>query len=151
MTAVEEPEVLQLAGATEDRDTSNDLIGFVLGDAPEVYTGKRPKMAVLLKVASALDDDTNPMAQAAAFDQMIEKILTPESSEVLRARLLDDDDDLDLDSPGIQQMFKTLVGLWYGGPIGGRSTGRPGSRGSQQRTGRRSTVRARSGGSTRSR
>lgn len=144
MTTEVQPDetVLQFAGANEDRDTTNDHVPFQLGEHPQVYHGKRPKMAILLQVASALDDDTNPFAQATAFNELIDKVLEPESSEALHARLEDEDDDLDLDSPGIENMFQTLVGLWYGGPTGKR----PASRGSRPRTGRRSTVRARSAG-----
>jgi hypothetical protein len=141
-TTEDEGTVLQLAGADSDRDKTNDHVPFQLGDDETVYHGRRPKMAILLKVAAALDDDSNPMAQAMAFDRLIEKVLEPDSAAALRERLEDEDDDLDLDSPGIQSMFQTLMGLWYGGPTGKR----PASRGSRPRTGRRSTVRARSGG-----
>jgi len=140
MTTTEEPEVLQLAGATEGRDKTNDLVPFRLGDDDTVYTARRPKMAVLLRVAATLDDDTNPLAQAASFEALLGKILTPDSAAAIRERLEDDDDDLDLDSPGIENLFQTMLGLWYGGP----TTKRRGSAGSQSRTGRRSTVRARS-------
>lgn len=138
----EEATVLQFAGAETDRDTTNDHVPFQLGEDPEVYHAKRPKMAVLLQVATALDDDTNPFAQATAFNDLIDKVLEPASADAIRARLEDEDDDLDLDSPGIENMFQTLVGLWYGTPTGKR----PASRGSRPRTGRRSTVRARSAG-----
>lgn len=134
--------VLQFAGAETDRDTSNDHVQFHLGDDPTIYHAKRPKMAVLLKAAAVLDDDTNPLAQATSFNDLIAKVLEPESAEAVHARLQDEDDDLDLDSPGIKNMFQTLVGLWYGRPTGKR----PALRGSQARTGRRSTVRARSQG-----
>lgn len=141
-TTDDEQTVLQLAGANEDRDKTNDRVPFQLGDDDTVYHGKRPKMAVLLKVAAALDDESSPFAQAQAFDRLIDKVLEPESVEALRERLENEDDELDLDSPGIENMFQTLMGLWYGGPTGKR----PASRGSRPRTGRRSTVRARSGG-----
>ena len=136
----EDATVLQFAGAETDRDKTNDHVPFQLGDDPTIYHGKRPKMAVLLKVAAVLDDDTDPLKQATSFNDLIEKVLEPESAEALHERLLDEDDDLDLDSPGIENMFQTLVGLWYGRPTGKR----PALRGSQPRTGRRSTVRARS-------
>lgn len=141
----EEADVLQFGGAETDRDKSNDHVAFMLGDDdedPNVYHAQRPKMAVLLQIAAVLDDDTNPMAQAGAFDGLLDEILDTESVELIRARLRDKDDDLDLDSPGIVNMFQTLVGLWYGRP-----TGKPrASRGSSSRTAKASTVRRRSGG-----
>lgn len=137
-----EPEVLQFAGAATDRDKTNDHVAFQLADDETVYHARRPKMAVLLRVVRVLGDDTDEMAQAAAFDDLLERVLEPESAEALRNRLEDDDDDLDLDSPGIANMFQTLVGLWYGRPTGRQ----PASRRSPSRTGKRSTGRARSGG-----
>lgn len=142
-TETEEPVVLQFAGAETDRDTTNDHVPFQLADDDTTtYHARRPKMAILLKVATALNDDSDPIKQAGSFHDLIGRVLEPESAEALHARLEDEDDDLDLDSPGIENMFKTLVGLWYGGP-----TGKPrASRSSPSRTGRRSTVRARSKG-----
>lgn len=141
----EEAEVLQFGGADTSRDKTNDHVRFYLGDEgedPTIYQARRPKMAVLLTMANALMDDGDPIKQAAAFDGLMAKILEPESEAALRARLEDPDDDLDLDSPNIETMFRTLVGLWYGRP-----TGKPaGSPRSPSRTGRRSTARRRSGG-----
>lgn len=141
----DEDDVLQFAGAEENRDKSNDHQPFRLAGDDTVYHARRPKSAILLKLMAALGDDNDGMAQVMAFDNLLGKILQPDSEKALRDRLEDEADDLDLDSPGIEQMFKALVGLWYGGP-----TGRPpASRRSPSRTGKRSTVRARSGASTR--
>lgn len=150
MTATQNPgydeaDVLQFAGADEDRDKTNDQVPFRLAGDDTVYVGHRPKMAVLLEVLEALSDEADQMAQALAFNRLMDKVLTPDSVTALRDRFADEDDELDLDSPGIEQMFKTLVGLWYGGPTGKA----PASRRSPARTGKRSTVRARSGASTR--
>lgn len=136
----DEADVLQFAGGDDDRDTTNDRVPFRLGEHPDVLIGSRPKMAVLLDVMAALNDDSDEAAQALAFSELLEEVLEPDSVEAIRGRLRDRNDTLDLDSPGIQQMFKTLVGLWYEGPTG---KGR-GSRPSPARTGRRSTARARS-------
>jgi DNA-binding protein len=141
----DEADVLQFAGADEDRDKTNDIVPFRLAGDDTVYVGQRPKMAVLLEVLSVLNDDTDEMAQAMAFGNLLEDVLQADSVTALRKRLTDRTDELDLDSPGIEQMFKTLVGLWYGGPTGKAPASRP----SRARTGRGSTVRARSKGSTR--
>lgn len=152
MTEAEEADVLQFAGGTEGRDKTNDRVLFRLAaadadgeviEAPFVYTAVRPKMAILLRLAAAMDDDASPMKQAAAFDDLLPRILDEKSFAELDRRLCDPEDDMDLDSPGIQNMFETLVGLWYGGRP---TVGRPASRGSSARTGRRSTVRSRSAG-----
>ena len=134
-------EVLQFAGADEDRDRSNDHVPFQLAGDDTIYEARRPKIAVLLRCVKALGDDQDELAQVAAFDDLLDRILEPESAAALRERLEDDDDDLDLDSPGIANMFQTLVGLWYGRPTGRR----PASRRSPSRTGRRSTGPAPSG------
>ena len=144
-TEYDEAQVLHLPGADPDRDTTNDRVPFRLGDNDTILVGKRPKLAVLLKLASVLTDDSNELAQAGALDGFIDKVLTEDSAAHLRARLEDEDDDLDLDSPGFVMMFQTLVGLWYGGPTGGRGA----SPRSRSATGKRSTGRRPSKGSTR--
>lgn len=139
MTDYDEADVLQLAGADTERDKTNDRVPFRLAGDDRVYVGSRPKMAVLLTLVSKMGDDSDEFKQAAAFDQMLEKVLEPESAAAIRARLNDEKDALDLDSPGIINMFQTLVGLWYGRP-----TGRPAaSRRPSSRTTRRSTARSR--------
>lgn len=138
----DEADVLQFAGADDKRDKTSDRQPFRLAGDDTVYVGQRPKMAVLLNLAKAMADDTDQMAQAAAFDTMLEKVLDPESAAAMRDRLNDEDDDLDLDSPGIVNMFQTLLGLWYGRP-----TTRPAaSRRPSSRTTKRSTGRSRSKG-----
>lgn len=135
----DEADVLQFAGADTSRDKTSDRQPFRLEGDDTVYTARRPKMAVLLRLVSLMSDDSNEFAQAAAFDSMLEKILEPDSAAALRARLEDDEDDLDLDSPGIANMFQTLLGLWYQRPTGPRrSSPRPSSR-----TTKRSTARSR--------
>ena len=138
----DESDVLQFAGADDKRDKTSDQQPFRLAGDDTVYVGQRPKMAVLLNLAKAMADDTDPMAQAAGFDSLLEKVLTEESAAGIRARLEDETDDLDLDSPGIVNMFQTLLGLWYGRPTTRpRASQRPSSR-----TTKRSTGRSRSGG-----
>lgn len=140
-----ETEVAQLPGADTDRDTSQDRPPFRLGDDDTVLIGKRPKLAVLLKLMNVMNNDADPMAQAAGLDQFIDRVLTDESAAYLRSRLEDEDDDLDLDSPGFSMMFQYLVGLWYAGPTGSPA----GSPRSRTRTGQRSTGRRPSKGKTR--
>lgn len=132
---------LRITAPQEERDTTHDRVPFYLGeDDDTIYTAVRPKMAVLLDVAEAVADDSNEMAQAAAFKTLLQQVLDAASYSSIRMRLMDPKDELDLDHPLIQQMFRDLVGLWYGGP-----TGRPaGSSRSRGTTGRRSTVRRRS-------
>ena len=144
-TVHDEAQIMQLPGGDTERDTTNDAPLFRLGDNDTVLTGKRPKLAVLLRLMTIMNDDTDPVAQAGALDQFIEKVLQPESAGHLRDRLEDEDDDLDLDSPGIVMMFQTLVGLWYQGPTGGGAA----SRRSPSPTSKRSTGRRPSKGRTR--
>lgn len=145
MTAqgTEDVQALHITAPEPTRDTTQDRFPFYLGNDDTVLTGTRPKMAVLLRIVAAMGDDSDPLAQAAAFDLFLDKILDVDSVAYVRARMEDDDDDLDLDHPLIEQMFQTLVGVWYGTrPTGGRR----GSAASPSRSGKRSTVRSRSRG-----
>lgn len=136
-----------LIDTTEERDTTNDLIPFQLqakgadGELtthPDVLTGQRPKMAIMLQVLAALGDEANPMRQALALDGLLDKVLTDESVTMVRKRLQDPKDDLDV--LAMVPILKALVGRWYGGPTGKPST----SPRSQRGSGRRTTARARS-------
>lgn len=136
-------EPTRIGGGASTRNKVHDLYPFQLGDDDEVLIGTRPKMAVLLDLVGGMTDDTNPVAQAATFNEFIGEVLDEPSETYLRTRLADREDDLDLDHPDIEAMFKHLVGVWYGAhPSGGRR----GSSTSSARTGKRSTARARSRG-----
>ena len=149
MTAepTEDLQPLHITATDPDRDTSQDRFPFYLGDDNTVLIGTRPKMAVLLRLVAAMGDDADPFAQASAFDLFLDKVLDAESVKHIRARMEDDDDELDLDHPLISQLFQTLVGVWYGTrPTGGRR----GSAASPSQSGRRSTARSQSRARTRS-
>lgn len=129
------------ATTNQRRDTTNDRIPLSLGDSDEVYLAVRPKAMVLLRIAQVLVDDTqDEMAQMAAFNHLLEKVLDADSHAALIARLEDEADPLDIDSPEVEEMFKFLVGLWYGRPTGSLA----GRQRSSKATGKRSTVRSRS-------
>ncbi|UQS95172.1 hypothetical protein Pam4_29 [Pseudanabaena phage Pam4] len=127
-------DVLAIPGAPEPRDRTNDHLTLRLGDHPEVLHAHRPPLAVLLDLITAMDA-SDPMAQAAAFNGLLDEVLAEESVAHVRERFADRDDDLDLDSPEVENLFKVLVGLWYEGPTrkpsasspssGPRSGGRP--------------------------
>ena len=141
----EEMEPVRVGGGTSSRNTIHDRFPFYLGDDDTVLIGTRPKMAVLIDLVAGMTDDGDPMRQAAVFNEFLSEVLDEDSEAYLRSRLRDREDDLDLDHPDIEAMFKTLVGVWYGArPTGGRR----GSSAPSARTGKRSTVRARSGAST---
>jgi hypothetical protein len=135
---------------TDDRDRSGDLIPFQLqakdpdtGDMvthPDVLTARRPKMAIMLELLAALGDETNEIRQALALDGLLDKVLVPDDVPLLRARLKDPDDDLDV--LGLVPILTTLVGRWYGGP----TTKPSGSPRTQRSSGRRSTASKRSKG-----
>jgi hypothetical protein len=122
-------------------------VAFQLDDDDTVLHATRPKQAVLMKVAQATIIETPGgvpgMAQIQAYTGLMDKVFTPETIEYLNARWDDDDDDLDMDC--LDPIFTALVGLWYGGPTGSQAA----SARSRPRSGKRSTARARSGGSTR--
>jgi hypothetical protein len=124
------------------RDRTNDLVHFQLDDDDTVLVANRPKQAALLNVAKAVGglDDADELGAAGMLDDLLDKIIDADSAAYLRERFDDPDDDLDLDV--LEPIMKQLIGLWYGRPTGRR----PGSSGSPQRTGKRSTVRRRSGG-----
>lgn len=139
----EDLQPLQITAAEKPRDTTHDRFPFQLGDDDTVLIGTRPKMALLLRVVGALSDDTKPAEQAMAFDQFLDRVLDTESVTYLRTRMEDPKDDLDLDHPLVEQMFRTLIEVWYGAsarPTGGRR----GSSAPPSRSGKRSTARSRS-------
>lgn len=141
----EDLQPLHITAPAPTRDTTQDRFPFYLGDDDTVLTGTRPKQAVLLRIVGAMGDDSDPMAQAAAFDQFLDKVLDGDSVAHLRGRMEDDDDDLDLDHPLVVQMFETLIGVWYG-PRARPTGGRRGSSVPPSRSGTRSTARSRSRG-----
>lgn len=141
-TEYDPADVLQFAGANDDRDTSNDVQPFQLADNPTVLVGVRPKMAILLDLVEVMYDDSDQVRQAIALREFIDLVLDEPSAKHLHERLHDPDDKFDLDAPGFSNMFQTLVGLWYQGPTGGPRA----SSSSRGRTGKRSTVRKRSRG-----
>lgn len=149
MTATDEDlQPVRIHGTGQTRDTTHDRFPFYLGDDDTVLIGTRPKMATLIDLVGLMSDETDELAQVAAYNEFLDEVLDADSVAYLRGRFRDRDDLLDLDHPEVQQMFRTLVEVWYGKPA--RPTGgRPGSAGSPARTGRRSTARARSQGSTR--
>lgn len=146
----EEVEPFRIVAAEEKRDTTNDLYPFMLPDEDTVLTGRRPKTAVLIRLVGGMLDDGNPLRQAATFDEFLDKVLDEKSVAHLRERMEDPDDVLDIDHAYVKAMFQHLVGIWYG-PTARPTGGRRASSASSSRTGKRSTARARSGGSTRSR
>lgn len=140
-----EDEPVLIVGGESTRDTTNDRFPFMLGsDDNRVLVGTRPKMATILDMVDALFNEANPVAQAKAFNELLSEVLDDESEQIVRARLRDKADDLDLDHPDLQAMFKTLLSLWY--PQARPTGGRPGSSRPSARTGKRSTVRSRSKG-----
>lgn len=124
--------ILAIPGAPTPRDRTNDVLALRLGDHPEVLTAHRPPLAVLLDLITAMDSG-DTMAQAAAFNTLLDEVLAEESVAHVRARFADRDDDLDLDSPEVENLFKVLVGLWYEGPTR-RPSGSSPSRGPAGRT-----------------
>jgi hypothetical protein len=146
-TAPDEPDTPSLViGA--DRDTprlppSDKIVLFRLDGDDHTLVGVRPKMAVLIRVLAALNDNSNELRQAMVLTQMISKVVDEDTADYLNARLDDPDDDFDIiaaddsDGPCLIDIFRTLVGLWYEGPTGGpRGSGQ-----SRKRSGRSSTVR----------
>jgi hypothetical protein len=125
------------APARENRD--GDVIPFYLGEDDTVLIARRPKMAALMNLAKGLESD-NDLEKVRVFDEFLDTVLEPESAEYLRDRFDDPEDDLDLDA--LDKPLQYLVGRWYKRPTGSR----PASQRSPRRTGKASTVRARSKG-----
>lgn len=142
-TTTTEDEPVLIVGGDPTRDTSNDRFPFRLGATDDkILTATRPKMATILDMVDSLFNEANPVAQASAFNDLLSEVLDDASEKHVRARLRSKDDDLDLDHPDLQAMFKTLLAMWY--PQARPTGGRPGSSRPSARTGKRSTARSRS-------
>lgn len=123
-------------------EKAGDVVLWQLDDDDTVLTARRPKMAVLLELVQGLESESQ-IEQVNVFDRFLDQVLDEDSAEHLRERFRDPEDDLDMDS--LDGPLQYLVGKWYNRPTGSRRAGAA----SPRRTGRASTVRSRSKGSTR--
>lgn len=140
MTADVQDEALHFdTGADQEQPAESFRKPFTIDSDPTILWATRPKQAILLKLARGLVGD-NESAQVEVFDLFLDEVLDPESAEYLRGRLEDKDDKLDI--PHLMVPLQALVGLWYGRPTKSQAASRP----SPRRTGKGSTVRARSRG-----
>lgn len=121
---------------TDDRPT----IPFRLGDDPQILYSRRPKYAIIMRL-SKLADSKDPAVRFSMVDEFMVAALDKDSREYLQERFEDPDDEWDYEvlTPVIEQ----LGARWFPKVPPGRSGG---SGRTQNRSGRRSTVRARSEG-----
>lgn len=145
----EAPTPVAFSVPVPEADHTNDVIVFNLDDDPgtplTATRAKRATIKALMNNAYALvDTDDEDATAAAAYEQILIQVLDDDSLAYLNKRFTDDDDDLDLNI--IRPIVDQLIGAWYGGP-----TGSPrGSAPSRKPSGGRSTGRVPSKGSTRS-
>lgn len=159
------PAPQRIQGPAPVRDTSLDVLPFCwdywttddTGQPEVVYddtllTAHRPKQAVLLRAASVLaliddgTDDFDPEVANQLYD-FLTVMLDEPSAAYVRERLEDPEDGRDID-PDLSALLSSLVGRWYGGraPKAPAVSQRP-----RSTTGKRSTGRSRSTGSTQKR
>lgn len=97
---------------------------------------RKPKGAFFVQLATKMGG--SELAQAAAVDEVLDKVFDDESREHVRARLDDDEDDFDVEEFGaILQRLRSVWGKGRGGSASG-------SKSQPRKSGRRSTARSRS-------
>lgn len=122
---------------------STDMEGEVVRS--DTFHAKRPTdERLFLLAAMAGDEDAGGAEEAAVTQDLLKDILPEEEFKVLKARLLDDEDDVDMDM--LQDVLMWLVEEWASFPTEPSSD----SSGSQDASGTKSTGRVRGPGSTRS-
>lgn len=131
-------EVVEVVGEANQADLDQSYLFHAHANADDtddfVCTATKPKMYVMLQLAAALGD-ANELRQVLALEQMLDKVVSPDTAVHLRARFSDEDDLLDVD--WLQPFFMGAMGRWFGDPTRAAS----GSRSSQRRTGGSSTAR----------
>lgn len=131
-------EVLHFDGPRVE-PTERATVPFRIGDDPRILYSRRPKYAIIMRLLR-ITESKDPTVQYTLVDEFLEAALDTGSRDYLRDRFEDPDDEWDYEVliPVIEQ----LGGRWFPGVPPGRSGG---SGRTQNRSGRRSTVRARSG------
>lgn len=140
------PELEPTNFTTPERDTSDARFPFTLNDDPTILWAVRPKTAILLRLgqtASAAEDSGDKRVLISLYDQFMDTVLDPSSATYLREQFEDPESELDVDA--LDPVLTACLGKWYGGP----TRRKPASDRLPRTTGKRSTGRVRSKGSTR--
>jgi hypothetical protein len=116
------------------------------GKEPEVYRvdtfhATKPTDEKMFLIAALVGDEDNDAGEAAAVVEILRTALPPEEYRIMRQRIADPDDDVDLDM--LKDVVQWLIGEWTDFPTRPSSA----SSNSQDSTGATSTGRARGPGS----